>query len=437
MSAPASTPVGGDAGRALAEVPGLEALQHPGDVATRYAGALMGTYGTPQRVLVRGEGAWVWDDRGRRYLDLLAGIAVNALGHAHPVLTAAVTAQMATLGHVSNFFATGPQVALAERLLELLGAPSGSRVFLCSSGAEANEGAFKMARRTGRPTVLALEGGFHGRTMGALAMTAKQAIRAPFEPLPGGVRHLPHGDVDALEAALAGEAGRSVAALVVEPVQGEAGVRPLPEGYLARARALTAEAGALLVVDEVQTGIGRTGRWFASAGPDGRVDADVVTLAKGLGGGLPVGAVVGLGEGPGALLGAGQHGTTFGGNPVCAAAALAVLHVVERDGLVDRAASLGARWAADLASVDDPTGLLAGVRGEGLLLALRLARPEAPAVAAAALDAGFVVNAVAPDAVRLAPPLVLTDEQADSFTAALPGVLAAADAASSAPGATP
>ena len=327
MSAPASTPVTGDAGRALAEVPGLASLQGPGDVATRYAGALMGTYGTPQRVLVRGEGAWVWDDRGRRYLDLLAGIAVNALGHAHPVLTAAVTAQMATLGHVSNFFATGPQVALAERLLELLGAPDGSRVFLCSSGAEANEGAFKMARRTGR--------------------------------------------------------------------------------------------------------------WFASAGPDGRVDADVVTLAKGLGGGLPVGAVVGLGEGPGALLGAGQHGTTFGGNPVCAAAALAVLHVVERDGLVGRAASLGARWAADLAAVDDPTGLLAGVRGEGLLLALRLARPEAPAVAAAALDAGFVVNAVAPDAVRLAPPLVLTDEQADSFTAALPGVLAAADASSRAPGATP
>ena len=210
MSAPASTPVAGDAGRALAEVPGLASLQGPGDVATRYAGALMGTYGTPQRVLVRGEGAWVWDDRGRRYLDLLAGIAVNALGHAHPVLTAAVTAQMATLGHVSNFFATGPQVALAERLLELLGAPDGSRVFLCSSGAEANEGAFTMARRTGRPTVLALEGGFHGRTMGALALTAKASMRAPFEPMPSGVEHI-DATIEALELAIDG----SVAALVV------------------------------------------------------------------------------------------------------------------------------------------------------------------------------------------------------------------------------
>ena len=409
-------------------VPGLSGLAGA-DVAERYGRALMGTYGAPQRVLVRGEGAWVWDADGRRYLDLLAGIAVNALGHAHPVLTAAVTAQMATLGHVSNFFATGPQVALAERLLELLGAPEGSRVFLCSSGTEANEGAFKMTRRTGRPEVLALEGAFHGRSMGALALTAKQAIREPFEPLPAGVRHLPFGDAGALAQALEGEAGQRVGALVVEPVQGEAGVRPLPPGYLAAARELTAAAGALLVVDEVQTGVGRTGRWFASAGPDGRVDADVVTLAKGLGGGLPIGAVVGLGPGPGSLLSAGQHGTTFGGNPVCAAAALAVLHVLERDGLVERARDLGARWRAEMAAVDDPTGLLAGVRGEGLLLALVLSRPAAPAVARAALEAGFVVNAVNPSAIRLAPPLVLTDDQADSFTRALPGVLAAAAAA--------
>lgn len=409
---------------AAAAVPGVATT----GVAERYGRALMGTYGAPQRVLVRGEGAWVWDAEGRRYLDLLAGIAVNALGHAHPVLTAAVTAQMATLGHVSNFFATGPQVTLAERLLELTGAPEGSRVFLANSGAEANEAAFKMARRTGRPTVLALQGAFHGRTMGALAMTAKQAIREPFEPLPTGVVHLPFGDLDALAQALEGDAGRQVAALVVEPVQGEAGVRPLPPGYLSAARELTRAAGTLLVVDEVQTGIGRTGRWFASAGPDGRVHADVVTLAKGLGGGLPIGAVVGLGEGPGALLGAGSHGTTFGGNPVCAAAALAVLHVLERDGLVEHARDLGRRWRDDLAAVDDPTDLLDSVRGEGLLMALVLSRPASAHVAAAALEAGFVVNAVAPDAIRLAPPLVLTEEQAASFTTALPGVLAAAAA---------
>ncbi len=386
----------------------------------RYADAILPTYGTPQRVLVRGAGAYVWDDEGRRYLDLLAGIATNALGHAHPALVEAVGSQLATLGHVSNFFATPVQVTLAERLLALLAAPPGSRVFLANSGAEANEGAFKIARRTGRPRVLALEGAFHGRTMGALALTHKAAYRTPFEPLPGGVEHLPAGDLDALRAAL----GTDVAALVVEPVQGEAGVLPLPEGYLAAARELTREVGALLIVDEVQTGVGRTGQWFAHQRHG--IVPDVVTLAKGLGGGIPIGALVTFGDDVSQLLGAGQHGTTFGGNPVACAAALATLDVIERDGLLEQVRVVGARLAAGAPAAGGP--LVTGVRGEGLLLGLRLACPRAAQVAAEALEQGFVVNAVAPDTVRLAPPLVLTADQADSFLAALPRIVAAVDA---------
>jgi acetylornithine/N-succinyldiaminopimelate aminotransferase len=394
------------------------AISASDDWQNRYAATILPTYGRPQRVLVRGEGAYVWDADGRRYLDLLGGIATNVLGHAHPTLVAAVSAQLSTLGHVSNFFASAPQVALAERLLAVLQAPQGSRVFFANSGAEANEGAFKIARRTGRPRVLALEGAFHGRTMGALALTHKPAYREPFAPLPGGVEHLPFGDVDALRHALDDQ----VAALVVEPIQGEAGVRPLPEGYLAAARELTSAVGALLVVDEVQTGVGRTGSWFAHTRHG--VVPDVVTLAKGLGGGIPVGAVITVGERVSGLIGAGQHGTTFGGNPVAAAAGLATLHAVERDDLLRNAREVGARLARGAVAVGAP--LVTEVRGEGLLLGLALAQPVAAVVAAAALEAGFVVNAVTPETVRLAPPLVLTADQADSFLAALPQILSAA-----------
>lgn len=395
----------------------------------RYAHAVMDTFGPPQRVLVRGEGAYVWDADGRRYLDLLAGIAVNALGHAHPTLTAAVSAQLGTLGHVSNFFGTPAQIALAERLLALADAPAGSRVFFTNSGTEANEAAFKMARRNddgGRRTrVLALEGGFHGRTMGALALTSKAAYREPFEPLPGGVEHVPFDDVAALEeafsdAAVAARGG--VAALVVEPVQGEAGVRALSPGYLAAARELTARHGSLLVLDEVQTGAGRTGSWFAYQQPDlgGGVVPDVVTLAKGLGGGFPVGAVLAYGERAATLLGRGQHGTTFGGNPVAAAAALATVGVIERDGLLENVRTVGALLRDGIAATGNP--LVTGVRGRGLLLAVQLTRPVAADVARAALDAGFVVNAVAPDAVRLAPPLILTTDQARDVVAFFAGL---------------
>ncbi|MFP5345503.1 MAG: acetylornithine transaminase [Actinomycetes bacterium] len=399
------------------------ASAHGADLAQRYGNALMNTYGPPQRVLARGEGVYVWDVDGKRYLDLLAGIAVNALGHAHPVLVAAVTAQLTTLGHVSNFFTTAPTVALAEELLRLSGAPDGSRVFFCSTGTEAIEGAVKMTRRTGRTRIVALEGAFHGRTLGALALTHKQSYREPFEPLTPGVTHVPFGDVAALDAAV----DDAVAAVVVEPLQGEGGVRPMPPGYLAAARRITRDARALLVLDEVQSGIGRTGYWLAHqnpelGGPD--VQPDVVALAKGLGGGLPIGAIIAYGQQAAALLGPGQHGTTFGGNPVSAAAGLATLHVIQRDGLLEHVRALGRTWSDELRAVDHP--LLSRVRGAGLLLALQLTEPVAAKVASAALDAGFIVNAVAPDAIRLAPPLILTAEQARSFTQALPALLSQA-----------
>ncbi|WP_250445457.1 acetylornithine transaminase [Actinotalea sp. C106] len=390
----------------------------------RYGQALMNTFGTPRRVLVRGEGVYVWDADGRRYLDLLAGIAVNVLGHAHPTLTAAISAQLGTLGHVSNFFATPTQVALAERLVELTGGDRTSRVFFANSGTEANEAALKMARRTGRPRVLALEGAFHGRTMGALALTHKADYREPFEPLPGGVEFLPFGDGEALERAM----GEDVAALVLEPVQGEAGVRRLPAGYLAHARALTEQHGALLVLDEVQTGMGRTGHWLAHHDPDlgGGVRPDVVTLAKGLGGGFPIGAVVAHGERAASLLGAGQHGTTFGGNPVAAAAALATIGVLERDGVLEQVSAVGAQLVADLQQVP----AVAEVRAAGLLVAVELRGPVAARVADLALEAGFVVNPVTPTALRLAPPLIITTEQLRTFVAfleRLPAELATPD----------
>jgi acetylornithine/N-succinyldiaminopimelate aminotransferase len=390
----------------------------------RYSSALMGTYGTPQRVLVRGEGCYVWDADGRRYLDLLAGIAVNALGHAHPFLVSAVTAQLATLGHVSNLFATPLQVGLAERLLELIGAPPGSAVFFCNSGAEANEGAIKLSRRTGRTGLVAAERGFHGRTMGALSLTHKPAYREPFQPLLGEVVHVPFGDVEALARAV----DESVAAVFLEPIQGEGGVRVPPPGYLDAARHLTRAAGALLVIDEVQTGIGRTGAWFGHQLPTlagAGFEPDVVTLAKGLGGGIPIGALIAFGATNATMISAGLHGTTFGGNPVAAAAGLATLHVIERDGLLANATSTGDRLADGLGQLGHP--LIDGVRGQGLLRAVQLTAPVAAATARHLLEAGFIVNPVASDAIRLAPPLILTAGQADTFIEALPAALDAAE----------
>jgi acetylornithine/N-succinyldiaminopimelate aminotransferase len=374
----------------------------------RYAGAVMNTFGPPKLVLVRGEGAHVWDADGKEYVDLLGGIAVNALGHAHPALVAAVTEQLTTLGHVSNFFTSAPQVELAERLLSLVGVDG--RVFFTSSGTEANEAAFKLTRRTGRTHLVAAEGSFHGRTMGSLALTSKEAYRAPFEPLPGDVTFVPYGD----EAALAKAVTDQTAAVIVEPIQGEAGVVVPPAAYLAAAREITRDNGALLWLDEVQTGIGRTGEWFA--GPV--ADADVVTVAKGLGGGIPIGACVALGEAA-TLLQPGNHGTTFGGNPVACAAALAVLDTIEKDGLLEHASAIGERLRAGLAADQR----VSEVRGRGLLVGLDLSRPLAAEVAAAALAHGFIVNNPAPDRVRLAPPLVIGHDDVDAFLAAWPGIL--------------
>jgi acetylornithine aminotransferase len=389
----------------------------------RYAAALMNPFGPPQLVLSRGQGARVWDEDGNEYVDLLGGIAVNALGHGHPAVVEAVTRQLSTLGHVSNFFATEPQIHLAERLLDLFGrfdaevegAAAGSgrgRVFFTNSGAEANEAGLKLTRLTGRTHGVAAEGSFHGRTMGALSLTAKAAYREPFEPLPGGVTFVPYGDSAALAAAVTDE----TAVVVLEPIQGEAGVMVPPDGYLADARRITHEHGALLWLDEVQTGIGRTGEWFAASTAPG-VEPDVVTLAKGLGGGIPIGACIGLGA-AGRLLQPGQHGTTFGGNPVACAAALAVLDTIEDEGLLERTAELGAELRAGLYA----DARVTAVRGRGLLIGLDLT-VDAPAVVAAARARGFLINATGARTVRLAPPLVLGHDDAEAFRAAWPGIL--------------
>ncbi|ALE07657.1 acetylornithine aminotransferase [Arthrobacter sp. ERGS1:01] len=402
----------------------------------RYSDSLMGVFGNPQRVLVRGAGALVWDADGKEYLDLLGGIAVNALGHAHPFVTSVIASQLATLGHVSNFFTSPTQIALAEKLLELSQAPAGSKVFFANSGTEANEAAFKLARAHGkanpgtggraRTTILALEGAFHGRTMGALALTAKQAYREPFEPMPAGVRHLPFNDIDALRDAM----DDTVAALVIEPIQGEAGVRPLSAEYLKAARELATQAGALLILDEVQTGVGRTGDWFA--GTAAGITPDAMTLAKGLGGGFPIGAMVTFGEGPSQLLSAGQHGTTFGGNPVATAAALATLHVLQAQDVLANVRAVSAFLAEGLAATEGVTE----VRAHGLLIGFDLAQPVAAGVVNAGLEAGFIVNAPRPNTIRLAPPLNLTAEQAATFLAALPALIATAVAAHTAEGAS-
>ncbi|MGW5014964.1 acetylornithine transaminase [Micromonospora chalcea] len=381
----------------------------------RWNATMMDNYGTPPLALVSGSGAVVTDETGREYVDLLGGIAVNALGHAHPAVVAAVSKQVATLGHVSNLFVAEPPVALAELLLALAGRPG--RVFFANSGAEANEAAFKLSRLTGRRHVVATHGGFHGRTMGALALTGQPAKADPFRPLPGDVTHVPFGDADALAEAVTDD----TAMLIIEPIQGENGVVVPPPGYLAAARRITAAHGALLVLDEVQTGIGRTGHWFAHQA-DG-VEPDVITLAKGLGGGLPLGACLAFGRAAD-LLTPGSHGTTFGGNPISCAAALAVVSTIAHEGLLDHVKRVGERLRRGVEALGHP--LVREVRGAGLLLGIVLDQPVSAAAAAALRDAGFLVNPVQPDVIRLAPPLILTVAQADAFVAALPAALPAA-----------
>ncbi|MRH89872.1 acetylornithine transaminase [Nocardia sp. SYP-A9097] len=388
------------------------------DLQQRWSSALMNNYGTPKVALVRGAGAVVYDADGKRYLDFLGGIAVNSLGHAHPAILAAVTQQLGTLGHVSNLYASEPVIELAERLLAHFGDGNG-KAFFCNSGTEANEAAFKMARLTGKTKIVACEEAFHGRTMGALALTGQAAKRAPFEPMPAGVVHVPYGDSLALAAAV----DTDTAAVFLEPMMGESGVVVPPADYLAKARAITKQQGALLILDEVQTGIGRTGAFYAhqTAG----IVPDVITLAKGLGGGLPIGAV--LAQGAAAdLLQPGMHGTTFGGNPVCAAAALAVLRTIDEEGLLAHVEKVGKMIADGIDALDHP--LVDHVRGAGLLIGIQLTADVSAQVDEAARESGYLVNPAKPNVIRLAPPLVLTETQADNFLSDLPGILDAAQA---------
>lgn len=384
----------------------------------RWSTVMMNNYGVPPVALASGDGAVVTDVDGKSYLDLLGGIAVNVLGHGHPAVLEAVTRQMSTLGHTSNLYAAEPGIALAEALVGLLGADVEARVFFCNSGTEANELAFKLSRLTGRTRLVAAQEGFHGRTMGSLALTGQPTKQAPFAPLPGDVTHVPYGDADAL----AGAVGDDTAAVFLEPIMGESGVVVPPDGYLAAARDITARHGSLLVLDEVQTGMGRTGTFFAHQ-HDG-ITPDVVTLAKGLGGGLPIGAC--LAVGPAAkLLTPGLHGSTFGGNPICAAAALAVLRVLAGDDLIRRAGVLGKSLRHSIESLRHP--LIEQVRGRGLLCGVVLTAPVAKEVEVAARAAGFLVNAAAPNVIRLAPPLIITEHQIEAFVTALPGILGTAE----------
>jgi acetylornithine/N-succinyldiaminopimelate aminotransferase len=377
----------------------------------RWSQAGMNNYGTPQLALIKGEGAVLTAEDGRQYVDFLGGIAVNALGHAHPAVVEAVTQQIKSLGHVSNFYVAEPAVALAELLLALAG--RSGRVIFGNSGAEANEAAFKLSRLTGRTHVVSTQGAFHGRTMGALALTGQPSKSDPFRPLPGEVSHIPFGDLAALDAAVTSE----TAMVILEPIQGESGVVVPPAGYLAGAREICTRNGALLVLDEVQTGIGRTGHWFHHQSEG--VEPDVITLAKGLGGGLPIGAC--LAFGPAAeLFQPGSHGTTFGGNPIACAAGLAVIRTIAGEGLLDHVKRVGEQLRRGIEGLHHP--LVNGVRGAGLLLGVVLNQPEAARLAAALKEAGFLVNAAQPDVIRLAPPLIVSAEQADALISALDGV---------------
>jgi acetylornithine/N-succinyldiaminopimelate aminotransferase len=386
-----------------------------------FTDAMMGSAPSPLTMLDHGDGAYVWDVDGKKYLDFLAGIAVNSLGHAHPVLVSALTEQASKVAHISNYFASAPQIELAQRLRRITGAGDNGRVYFCNSGAEAMEAAFKLARRNGQhKKIIALKNAFHGRTMGSLSLTGKPALREAFEPLLPGVEHI-DTTIEALEAAITND----VAALVLEPIKGEAGVIDLPEGFLRRARELTIEHGALLILDEIQTGVGRTGSWFAFQ--QYGIVPDAITIAKGMAGGVPIGALVTFGSASDLFL-AGQHGSTFGGNPLATATANAVLGFIEDEGLIENAAVRGAQIRAAIAAIGSP--LISEIRGSGLLIGVGLVEPKAQAISDAALELGLIINAPNADSIRVAPPLIIGDSEiaefADLFAQALSTVLEAA-----------
>ena len=367
----------------------------------RWGQVLSNTYGTPPVAIVSGKGATVTDEDGKEYIDMLAGIAVNSLGYAHPAIVEAVSTQVATVGHVSNLFASKPVVEAAGKLLEKVG-DSDARVFFSNSGAEANEAAFKLARLTGRRRILAAHHGFHGRTMGSLAMTGQPAKRKAFEPFPGGVEFYTYGDIDYLTT-LVEQNPEDTSAIILEPIQGETGVIPAPDGFLSAVRELCTKHGILMIVDEVQTGVGRTGDFFAFQHED--VFPDVITMAKGLGAGMPIGATIARGQAKG-LFTPGSHGTTFGGNPVSCAAAATVLELVDAPFLAD--VSRKGEWLrTELAQ----SPAVQSVRGRGLMLGVVLNKSVAKDVVAAGLQHGLILNAPSGEVVRLTPPLVITDEE--------------------------
>ncbi|MDO4911512.1 MAG: acetylornithine transaminase [Corynebacterium sp.] len=391
--------------------------KNTGHAIEQWPNYLMNNYGTPAREFVRGEGCWLIDNEGKRYLDLLAGIAVNALGYAHPDVVKAISEQAATLGHISNLFTTGVVVDLAEELVAraTAGKPeTETKVLLCNSGAEANEAAFKLARLTGKPRILAALHGFHGRTMGALAMTGQPDKAAPFAPLPAGVEFYEYGNLEQLR----GMMDNDVAAIILEPIQGETGVIPAPEGFLKGVQDLCREYDALFIADEVQTGVGRTGDFYAHQ-HDG-VDPDIITMAKGLGGGLPIGACIARGKAA-SFFGPGKHGTTFGGNPIVAAAALTVLEHLDAD-FLESVKTKGAALAQKLAAIDGVTE----VRGRGLMLGVVLEKPVAKQIVTAALEGptGLILNAPAENVLRLTPPLIINDEEMDMAVELLAGLIA-------------
>ena len=392
-------------------------MTHSAEMRARWDAAMMPNYGTPPLAVDHGQGVRLWDVDGHEYLDFVGGIAVSALGHAHPAVVAAVQDQVGRLAHTSNLLIHEPGVRLAERLLELTGRDG--RVFFANSGAEANEGALKIVRKlSDRREIVAAHNSFHGRTLGTLAITGNAAKRTPFEPLPGPVTFVDYGDADALRLAVTNQ----TAAVFLEPVLGEGGVVPAPPGYLAAARAAGDTVGARLVIDEVQSGIGRTGQWFASLAEG--IRPDVLTLAKGLGGGLPIGACIGFGPAARAFA-AGDHGSTFGGNPVSCAAALAVIDTIADEHLLDSVKRVGEYLVEGVNALDSPR--IAEVRGVGLWRGVVLDAPVAPVVEAKARDGGLLVNAVKPDVVRLAPPLILTEADVDEALPVLAGALEAAD----------
>ena len=369
----------------------------------RWSNSVQNNYGSPSIALVKGKGILVTDADGKQYLDFLGGIATNILGHAHPAIVKAVSKQVSVLNHVSNFYVHPNAIELAEKLASMTGDKS-AKVFFCQSGAEANEAALKLSRRTGKVRVVAAQGAFHGRTMGALSLTGQPSKREPFLPLVKGVKHVPYGDIEAMRKAVT----KKTAMVIIEPIMGEAGVIVPPADYLQELRALCDAKGALLVIDAVQTGMGRTGDWFGYEYSG--ITPDVITLAKGLGGGLPLGAMIALGKAAD-LFQNGDHGSTFGGNPVTTAAGLAAIKFIESQKLLKKVEKQGAYLMQELALIPG----VAEVRGAGLLLGIELENLKSSDVASALQNSGVLVNAANPTTIRLAPALIVTDVQIKKF----------------------